>query len=149
MSLALVSEDGQSRFYAEVSPLPKEPTDFVRHVAYPLLEHGYSARQPVDITRDMRAFLARFVEAFVLFDHHTDGTLFRHALGGFDLPLEVTDRLGPEPKVTTTLIGRDDVQRGIEQYFREHPGHAGRRHHAGIDAEALRRAFIAALEKMP
>lgn len=33
----------------------------------------------------MRAFLARFVEALVLFDHHTDGILFRHALGGFEL----------------------------------------------------------------
>ncbi|HHA2625199.1 TPA: hypothetical protein ACOEQH_000832 [Stenotrophomonas maltophilia] len=44
MSLALVSEDGQSRFYAEVSPPPKEPTDFVPHIVYPLLECGYSAR---------------------------------------------------------------------------------------------------------
>jgi len=36
VSLGLVSEDGHHRFYAEVSPLPQEPNDFVRRTASPL-----------------------------------------------------------------------------------------------------------------
>src|SRR3546814_11304467 len=43
VSIALISEDGAQRFYAEVNPLPKQPTDFVRYVVYPLLDHGYWA----------------------------------------------------------------------------------------------------------
>lgn len=69
VSLALVSEDGANRFYAEVLPLPEHPTDWVRAVVYPLLEHGYASRQKIDLTSDLRAFLARFKNPFVLFDY--------------------------------------------------------------------------------
>lgn len=147
VSLALVSEDGSDRFYAEVSPLPKRPTEWVRAVVYPLLEHGYAARQKIDFTRDLRAFLARFDEPFVLFDYRADGVLLDYALAGFDLPDTVLAKLPEVPKVGKTLILREDVRRGIEQYFHDHPEQAGRRHHAGVDAEALRCAFAAALEK--
>ena len=149
VSLALVSEDGQHRFYGEVDPLPKAPTDWVRAVVYPLLEHGYAARHQVDFTRDLRAFLAQFEEPFVLFDYRSDGALFGYALTGFDLPAETLAKLPPAPKVNQTLILRDDVRQGIEQWFREHPEHAGRRHHAGVDAEALRWSFAAALGRTP
>lgn len=149
VSLALVDESGQHRFYAEVSPLPKQPTDWVRAVVYPLLEHGYAARQQIDFTRELRAFLARFEDPFVLFDYRSDGALFGYALTGFDLPDAVLAKLPPAPNVSQTLILRKDVRQGIEQWFREHPEHANRRHHAGVDAEALRWAFGAALEKTP
>lgn len=147
VSLALVSDDGAHRFYCEVSPLPKEPTDFVRYVVYPLLEHGYAARQLPEVTRDLRAFLARFDEPSILFDYHVDGALLNYALGGFGLPSEIADRLGPMPKVTAMLITIDSVSRGIEQYFLEHPQLARRRHHAGVDVEALRWAYSQALQK--
>jgi hypothetical protein len=149
VSLALVSEDGAHRFYAEVSPLPNQPTDWVRAVVYPLLEHGYAARQQIDFTRDLRAFVSRFDDPFVLFDYQADGALFGYALAGFDLPDTVLAKLPPAPKVSQTLIPCDEVRGGIEQYFREHPEHAGRRHHAGVDAEALRWAFLTALENTP
>lgn len=149
VSLALVSEDGLHRFYSEVDPLPKQPTDWVRAVVYPLLEHGYAARQRIDLTRDLRAFVSRFDDPFVLFDYQADGALFGYALAGFDLSGAALAKLPPAPSVGQILILREDVRRGIEQYFREHPEHAGRRHHAGVDAEALRWAFVAALEKTP
>ena len=145
VSLALVSADGQYRFYREVDPLPKEPTDWVRAVVYPRLERGYAAQRHIDFTRDLRAFLAAFDEPQVLFDYNADGALFNYALSGFDLPDEVLAKLPPAPKVSQTLILHDDVRRGIEQYFHERPEHAGRRHHAGVDAEALRWAFVTAL----
>lgn len=69
VSLALVTEDGKDRFYAEVNPLPTDPTDFVRFVVYPLLEHGYCSMQKVELTRALRAFLARFDDPLVLYDH--------------------------------------------------------------------------------
>lgn len=149
VSLGLVDETGQHRFYSEVDPLPKQPTDWVRAVVYPLLEHGYAARQEVAFTRDLRAFLARFDDPFVLFDYRSDGALFSYALAGFDLPDAVLATLPPAPKVSKTLILREDVRQGIEQWFREHPEQANRRHHAGVDAEALRWAFGAALENTP
>lgn len=149
VSLALVDESGQHRFYSEVAPLPKEPTDWVRAVVYPLLEHGYAARQKIDFTRDLRAFLARFDDPFVLFDSRVDGVLFGYALSGFDLLDASLAMLPPAPKVGQTLILREDVRQGIEQYFREHPENANRRHHAGVDAEALRWSFLATLEKTP
>ena len=147
VSLALVDETGQHRFYGEVDPLPKEPTDWVRAVVYPLLEHGYAARQQVDFTRDLRTFIARFDDPFVLFDYRSDGALFGHALSGFDLSEAALAKLPPAPKVGQTLILREDVRRGIERFFREHPDQASKRHHAGVDAEALRWAFDKALRE--
>lgn len=149
VSLALVSEDGQHRSYSEVNPLPEQPTDWVRDIVYPLLQHGHSARKKVDFTRDLRAFLERFDEPFVLFDYAADGALFSYALLGFDLPADVVENLGPTPNVSQTRIQRDEVRRFIVNYLCEHPDQAPRRHHAGIDAEALRWAFHQALSKTP
>lgn len=145
VSLGLVSEDGQHRFYAEVSPLPQEPNDFVRRVVYPLLEHGFATRQKADFTRDLRTFLSRFPGAFVLFDYATDGALLRYALMGFDLPEAVVAKLGPMPQTNLTRVARDEVRRLIEQYFQARPEAAIRRHHAGVDADALRWAFQRAI----
>ena len=146
VSLALVSEDGLYRFYSEMDPLPKRPTDWVNAVVYPLLQHGYAARQKVDFTRDLRTFLARFDAPMVLFDHTADGTLFDRALAGFDLPANLVDKLGAMPPVIRTLVQHEDVRGRVEDYFHEHPDQAQRRHHAGVDAEALRWAFCRAQE---
>ena len=147
VSLGLVDESGQHRFYSEVDPLPKQPTDWVRAVVYPLLEHGYAARQQVDFTRELRLFLLRFDEPVVLFDCRADGALFGYALSGFDLSDAALAPLPPAPRVRQTLILREDVRRNIEAYFREHPTQAPRRHHAGVDVEALRWAFQKALRE--
>ena len=147
VSLALVDESGKHRFYSELDPLPKQPTDWVRAVVYPLLERGHSARQQIDFTYDLRRFLALFEDPFVLFDYAADGALFSYALAGFDLPDAVLDKLPPAPSVGQTMIRREDVRRHIEQYFSNHPKQAGRRHHASVDAEALRSAFLKAIQE--
>lgn len=149
VSMGLVSEDKRHRFYSEVSPLPKDPTHFVRSVVYPLLEHGFSARQTFDFTRDLRVFLARFDTPVVLFDHPVDCTLFRYALDGFELPAEVLGKLLPAPEVAVAHVANDEVRQGIELYFDKHPALAPRRHHAGVDAEALRWAFFVATSCEP
>ena len=147
VSLALVDEAGQHRFYSEVDPLPKQPTDWVRAVVYPLLEHGYAARQRVDFTRDLRVFLWQFDQPVMLFDAWPDGALFDYALSGFALSDAALATLPPAPRVRKSLIQRSDVRTYIEIYFRDHPEQALRRHHAGVDAEALRWAFETALQE--
>lgn len=147
VSLALVDESGQHRFYSEIDPLPEQPTDWVRAAVYPLLERGYSARRQIDFTNDLRVFMARFEDPYVLFDYAADGALFSYALAGFDLPDKKLKKLLSAPSVGLTLIRREDVRRHIEQYFSSYPEHAGRRHHAGIDAEALRIAFLKAIQE--
>lgn len=149
VSLALVSEDGKHRFYSEVDPLPKHPRDWVLASVYPLLEHGLAARMELDFTRDLRTFIAMFNHPFVLYNYGADGALFDYALSGFDLSDKDLADLPPLPKVGKTLIQQDDLRRGIEAYFREHPDQAPRRHHAGVDAEALRWAFLHALKELP
>jgi len=141
VSLALVSEDCVHQFYSEVSPLPKHPTDFVRHVVYPLLEHGYYSRQKIEITRDLRFFLAEIPRPYVLYDYPADGVLFRCAIDGFGLPHAALTHLPPAPPYRERLIAFGDVRTRIEEYFEARPIAKARRHHARADAEALRWAF--------
>ncbi|UJM86601.1 hypothetical protein LRK24_01165 [Rhodanobacter denitrificans] len=70
----------------------------------------------------------------MLYDHVNDGKLFRCALEGFSLQMN----LGAPHVVNQTLVLRDDIAPLIERYFDEHPNAASRHHHAGVDAEALR-----------
>lgn len=93
----------------------------------------------------MRTFLAQFERPFVLFDYRTDCTLFRYALDGFDLPTVILQAMPPVPSVVTTLVLREDVRSGIDRYFSNNPALADRKHHAAVDADAFRWAFIDAL----
>ena len=144
VSLAVVSADGQQRFYAEASPLPSHPTDFVRYVVYPLLEHGWWAMPRHEITQRLRAFLSRIDAPVVIYDHQVDGALLNYVLDGFDLPNTVVDACGPRPAPRRwPVTGDANLGALIEAYFAAHPEVAGRRHHAGVDAEALRQAWCA------
>lgn len=143
VSLAMASEDGSRRFYSEVSPLPKNPTDFVQRVVYPLLEHGNAARQRIDLTRDLRAFLATVPEPVVLADYPNDLHLLRYALAGFDLPDDQAQACGPIPRpVMTHMLKEGATGMLVEAYFEAHPQIQARRHHALVDAEALRLAWL-------
>ncbi|MEA9971677.1 hypothetical protein ABFU66_17175 [Xanthomonas campestris pv. raphani] len=64
---------------------------------------------------------------------------------GFDLPICIVQAMPPAPPVFTTLILREDVRSGIDRYFSDNPGLANHKHHAAIDADAFRWAFIDAL----
>jgi len=138
VSLGLVSEDREHRFYAERKPLPENPTDFARHVVYPLLKHGQHALTELEITRGLRSFLSGFSLPRIIYDDANDGALFRYALDGFELSDAELTRLPPAPFVVTTLIvERDEVRRYIDRFFVECPEMMTGRHHALIDAEAL------------
>jgi hypothetical protein len=116
----------------------------VNAVVYPLLEHGFAARRQPEFTTELRRFLVGFDNPWVLFDSHYDGALLHYALNGFNLPDTVAAKLGPRPNPVMHLIQRDDLVRHIERYFQIHIAEARRRHHAGVDAEALRWAYLQA-----
>jgi hypothetical protein len=142
VSLALVDSTGQHRFYAEVDPLPLAPTPFVREKVYPLLERGAAAMTPPDLRASLCAFLAGLPEPrLVLADHPIDFSLLRNTLSGFG-----SKASGEVPVWSSCEITQGDVLDRIEAYFEREDEARRRRHHAGVDAEALRRAFLSALE---
>ncbi|MBA3916801.1 MAG: 3'-5' exoribonuclease [Acidobacteriales bacterium] len=136
VSLALISEDGQHRFYAERNPLPAAPSSFVRQTVYPLLERGAVALPDPEFTRRLREFVESVPGLpVVLADGMLDFSMLRLALSGFG----VSDgAASPEwkPELVTDRIILDR----IESYFSLNTDARARRHHAMVDAEALRRA---------
>lgn len=136
VSLALLSHDGRHRFYAERDPLPSDPSTFVRDVVYPLLDRGSAALPDLAFASALREFLAELDDPLVVADSPMDFRLLSIALGGFGH----TDRSTPPPW-RQTLALHEDVQMRIEHYFESNPSARARRHHALVDAEALRWAF--------
>lgn len=149
VSLALVSADGRHRFYAERDPLPDCPTDFVHVAVFPLLERGTAALSDAAFTTELRRFLCGIEAPYVLFDYHNDGALLRYALAGFDLPDDEALSCGPIPSpVMTEMIREGLLTLLLEDWFQAHPEAVARRHHAGVDAEALRQAWLAATRRI-
>lgn len=143
VSLALVSEDGQHRFYAERDPLPKHPTEFVRSVVYPLLNGNGSAMTDQVMTRNLRSFLTSVPEPSVIADYPNDLALLKHAISGFHMSNSEAALCGPSPRpVMTTMLKEGRMGKLVEGYFRSHPESAARRHNALVDAEALRIAWL-------
>ena len=137
-SLAITNADGSLRFYAERDPLPSVPSTFVARVVYPLLERGPVALPDAEFGMALRHFISGFDNPVVHFDASLDRILLLRALAGFG-------RLVEEPiEFQTVLVTRQDVLDRLEDYFSTHPLQNSRRHHAGVDAEALRWAFVEA-----
>jgi hypothetical protein len=144
VSLALVSEDGTREFYAEIDPLPDAPTDFVRHVVYPLLDRGHAALRQSDFTASLRSFLNTVDMPYVVADYPNDLSLLQYAIAGFDLADTIEQRCGPIPPVLPMGMLKDGMtQLVLEDYFAAHPDARQRRHHALVDAHALRTAWLA------
>ena len=141
VSLALISEDGRWCFYAERDPLPSDPTLFVKESVYPLLDRGAAALQDQVFTDALRRFLDSVPDPLVVFDYPHDGTMFEIALCGFGgrLPTERCDIAIP-----MELVRSDLASMILEDWFVAHPEEAARRHHAMVDANALRIAWLAA-----
>lgn len=145
VSIALVSEDGQREFYAEREMLPPIATDFVRHAVYPLLDRGEAAMSDVAMTTALRRFLAGIRQPYVLADYPIDMQLLKYVLAGFDLPDPEAAACGPIPVPVMTLMLREGLTTLLlEEWFSSHPDEAARRHHALVDARALRMAWLAA-----
>lgn len=143
VSLALVSADGAHRFYAERDPLPASPTRFVAEHVYPLLDRGAVALEDRAFSLALRRFLASVKAPSVLFDCHTDGVLLRHALADFDVYAN-PKKLFPAVRPVLTLMHRGVYFSALlESWFAADPARAARRHHAAVDAEALRASWLA------
>jgi hypothetical protein len=136
-------------FYAERDPLPERPTDFVRQVVYPLLDRGEAAVLDAAMTTALRTFIAGVREPYVLADYPNDLKLLRHVMAGFD-PLGAEPAThGVIPNPVTTLMLKDGLMAMLlEDWFASHPEEAARRHHALIDANALRMAWLAATRRI-
>ncbi len=138
VSLALLDDSGAHRFYAEVDPLPTSATEFARFVVYPLLERGWTAMQPVELSFALRKFLGSFDRPIVVFDHPADGSLLARALA----------HAGAEGNALTSgsyqcqLIRNASLQPFIETFFDRNSALARLRHRADIDAQALRWAVL-------
>lgn len=149
VSLALISADGRDQFYAERDPLPSNPTDFVSQSVYPLLERGHAAMSDIRFTSSLRLFLRSVSSPCIVYDYPNDGLLLQAAIAGFGLlPSELAES-GPPPAELQTMFLKDDLTAMIlEDWFLANPGEAARRHHALVDANALRTAWLAATGKM-
>jgi hypothetical protein len=141
VSLALVSEDGRLRFYAERNPLPTDPTPFVRESVYPLLDRGAASLSDQAFTAALRHFLDSVPNPLITFDYAHDAAMFEMALKGLgNRPLEH----GNDSRVPKELLKSDLISMILEDWFIAHPLEAARRHHAMVDANALRIAWLAA-----
>ncbi|PPT73845.1 hypothetical protein XarjCFBP8253_20465 [Xanthomonas arboricola pv. juglandis] len=141
VSIGLVSEDGHHQFYAERDPLPEMPTDFVRHVVYPLLQGRPASMSEMAMTTGLRAFLSADQAPLVLADYAHDLVLLRYVLAGFDMPDDQAQACGPTPQVQGLLIDGGQIDRKVEWLFESRPMLRARRHHALNDAEVLRLAW--------
>jgi len=137
VSIALVSADGLHVFYAEREPLPSDPVPWVQSVVYPLLERGVAAMDDATLTRKLREFLARLPSPSIHYDFGHDRSLCQYVIDG----LEDSEPQGPTPEVTWVRL--DGLHAACERWWQAHPELCGKRHHALIDAMALRGAAMA------
>jgi len=150
VSLAVVNEGGDRLFYAERASLPEAPTDFVRQRVYPLLDRGGAALPDAVLTTELRAFLSEADAPAVMADFPNDLQLLRYALDGFELPDDQVAACGPRPAPVMTRMSKEGLPALlVEDWFAAHPEHRARRHHALVDAQALRVAWLVATDRIP
>lgn len=135
VSLALISEDGEHVFYAERDPLPAIPSSFVRENVYPLLNRGQAAMADSVMTHALRSFLEPLGNCEIFADAPLDFSMLSRVWNG-------RDRAPPEPPFRTRLAREGNLMPRVERYFELNPDQRELRHHALIDAMALRSAWI-------
>lgn len=135
VSLALISENGEHIFYAERDPLPGMPSSFVRESVYPLLNRGQAAMTDSAMTLALRSFLEPLGACEVFADAPLDFSMLSRVWNG-------RDQTPPEPPFRTRLAREGNLMPSVEQYFELNPDQRARRHHALVDAMALRAAWI-------
>lgn len=140
VSLALVNADGSRCFYAERDPLPAVASTFVQHTVYPLLERGEVALPDRLFTERLRAFVTVCDNPRIHFDALLDKVLLGQAMSEWGRNLKGV------PAFVPVFVERNDVRDEVGLYFQNNPEALARRHHAGVDAEALRYAFVLAVD---
>ena len=145
VSIALVSEDGVSTFYAERDPLPSVPTDFVATTVYPLLQRGPYALPDQALAAALIAFLRGQPYPHMIADYPNDLRLFRQTISWASTAFGMEE----PPSFPCTLMSRDPVTTyHLERWFLRHPDMLLRRHHALVDAHALRAAWMVATGRL-
>ncbi|MEF3082096.1 hypothetical protein V3391_07690 [Luteimonas sp. SMYT11W] len=144
VSLALVSADGAHAHYVEIDPLPGNPKPFAADVVYPLLQRGAYARERSAMAKSTVDFLMSFEPAAVLADHHNDLRILRDLIE----PAAVKRLLMRGTMLTQMLKDRTMREAG-ERWFAADPARLARRHHALVDAQALRHAWIEMTQRAP
>lgn len=134
VSLALVSEDGTHVFYAERDPLPSMPSSFVREVVYPILERGRMAMTDQAMTSALRSFLEPLGASEIFADAPLDFSMLDRVWSGYD-------KAPPKAPFRVRLAREGNLMPRVEQYFEINPSQRVRRHHALVDAMALRWAW--------
>lgn len=140
VSLALISDDGEHTFYAERKVLSDSPTTFVKEVVYPLLDRGPAALTDEALSGQLRAFLGRLPDSFVLFDHENDGRLLILALSA--PAADSSHELSAIKSRMTKVIREGAFSEYFEEYFATNHWARMHRHHALVDARALRAAWL-------
>ena len=138
VSIALVPLDGERIFYAERAVLP-QPNPWVAEAVYPRLSRGGTVMDDAAMTRALRAHLTDFDEVSICYDHGASRAFCEAVLDG---PESVdSEELGPRPCEVRWDRVRD-MGRALERWWRAHPDAARHRHHALMDAQALRGAWL-------
>lgn len=140
VSLALINVDGSRRLHVERDPLPLNPLMFAHDVVYPLLYRGAAALLDPAFTKAVRVFVAASNTPFIHFDSPWDKVLLGHALS------EWWRNLAGIPPFVPVLVDRADVGDEVELHFQNEPKAFERRHHAAVDANALRRAYVEVMD---
>jgi hypothetical protein len=122
-------------FYAERDPLPSVPSSFVRESVYPLLERGSAAMKDHVMTKALRAFLEPLSPCEIFADAPLDFHMLNRVW-------TCSDRPGPEALFHTRLAREGNLMPSVDRYFELNPRQRARRHHALVDAMALRSAWI-------
>ncbi|RDI99335.1 hypothetical protein DVT68_00260 [Dyella solisilvae] len=141
VSIALISRDGQYAFYAERDPLPANPTQWVRSVVYPLLDRGDVAMNDATMTLSIRQFLVFLDNPRIHYDFGADRSLCQFVIDGFDIP----EPPGPMPPSINWHLCQN-LEQAVEAWWSSHPDVIAGRHHALMDARALRSAYINSLD---
>jgi hypothetical protein len=117
--------------------------------SFALLERGRAAMSDIKLTSSLRLFLQSVSSPCIVYDYPNDGSLLQVAIAGFRLLPSELEGSGPPPADLQTMLLKDDLTAMIlEDWFLANPGEAARRHHALVDANALRTAWLAANGKM-
>lgn len=139
VSIALVSADDEKMFYAEREELPVDPTPWVAAVVYPLLERGPSAMSDAAMTKSLRAYFAGIDNPCICYDFDADRALCQRVLEGVNIP--ANGSLGSTPGALRWQL-LTETGPALERWWKEHPEIGRRRHHALMDAKALRAAWL-------
>lgn len=151
VSFGAVTAQGES-FYCEISPLPENCSDFVRQNVLPLLDGGDCACTTAEFPQRLARWLQSLSAPAQLFsDSDWDILVLRKALGMSPTrwPGVLTLKAAAGESVAASVmylppLGADAQARYDKAAFAKFAQHAGRQHHALVDALALCAGQLAA-----